>query len=478
MDRYDYLLQNPFGDDDIAEAVQRLLNSDLASVNFTYSKEEISKIIDEYIQKKQLDDKKIYGVIEDYEDQVSNSEAPIKLANEVKKFFYLADRNNIEEVESIISNINSLYNLNMSIPSEIMQTIEEIKKHREYLLSLKLKERAAKYQKESVEKSNLETKESAASKIKDNEEIKIQQERLNEIQSKLPIINEKIESVRNAIDDKNKVFQLLKERTYFYNKKSNITLEDINRLNAYIEELDALEKSHIPVTDNTTPVPTQEDIEEFKKIFNRPGSNENNSINEKIVEYDQQMAKLMEKIEPYMYREDVSAEMAKVDRENNKAKELLATGSEEDYRKAVEIKERLVAYLERANAFIDERKKESKTAQVKNTNNVPYDDIPEMYNPDGTYTAEYIAHIVAVAEEYGGKEMGQTVYKQLQQYSNEVLAKKGFSNEINDMMKDSELTNGEIDVGPRQYGFSASCILGIAIAISGVIIILVSYLMR
>lgn len=480
MDYYDSLLENQFQSERVDKFVKYLLNSDLKPIDFTFSKEELDDAIQRLVREEEAINSKPANIIEDYADEFYEMKSlKENIIGEIQKFNNLSDKNDIDTILSIISNIQDNYDSRVKLPDEIEQTIEEIRQQYNYLLSLKLKERLAAKQEVINKQEEVRKQESIEREQRKQEDSRIQQERLTEIQSKLPIINEDINYLRGTIKDNDKMIQLLKERTYFYNKKSGITAEDMDRFNSFLSELDSMKSNYVvekvelktePVVEVNTPI-TKEDINSLDEILKASEPFEKKFLKEKASQYDEKIESLLEGIKPYMHREDVSKEMAKVADRNNEANNLMASDNIGDYEKAVEIKKKLVDYLEKANNFIDERKRERENNKSKN-DNVEYNDLPPMRNADGTYTMEYISHLTSVALSHSGKDMAQTVYNQLLDYNKGILGKNNSNKELDEMMNDVEKDNENVNDNHMQYGFAALIILGLCISISGILIMI------
>ena len=81
-----------------------------------------------------------YGrTIEDYADGWNDyyEPKPDEIVDLIEQYNKLVDKNNIRNVEYIVSQINQKYNNRMLLPNEITKTIEEIKGHLNWLYQVR-----------------------------------------------------------------------------------------------------------------------------------------------------------------------------------------------------------------------------------------------------------------------------------------------------------------------------------------------------
>lgn len=176
-----------------------------------------------------------------------------------------------------------------------------------------------------------------------------------------------------------------------------------------------------------------------------------NLLKTQIAAYNGEIEMLLASMQPYMQIPKVNQEISKVIEKNNEINSSQIVDSLNDYKRVVEIKQTLVSYLEKADKFIKDnvgKKQEPVTqpqTQVKqdNTQSLPDDfwsefeqpqheqrtqqplpvnfwdefDKPDpsvrperVYNDDGTYTMEYIAHLANTPLGFN-----QDIYDQLMQ---------------------------------------------------------------
>ena len=175
-----------------------------------------------------------------------------------------------------------------------------------------------------------------------------------------------------------------------------------------------------------------------------------NQLQEQITNYNNQINILIANMQPYMQIPKVKREISKVIEKNNEINSLQIIDSLQDYKTVAEIKKSLVSFLEQADRFIKDNvekqqesvaqqqtqyqqettqplpdnfwnefePKQEQKAQQQLPNNF-WDEFdnqknnrntrPErMYNSDGTYTMEYIAHLANTPLGFN-----QTIYNQL-----------------------------------------------------------------
>lgn len=172
-------------------------------------------------------------------------------------------------------------------------------------------------------------------------------------------------------------------------------------------------------------------IQVVRNAYNQlhPEQEQISQLKEQISTYDKQITTLLANMQPYMQIPKVNREISKVIEKNNEINSSQIIDSLNDYKTVVEIKQSLLSYLEQANKFIKdnvEKKKEQPVVQQiqpQNTTQQLPDNFwnefdnsknnrntrPErMYNSDGTYTMEYIAHLANTPLGFN-----QTIYNQL-----------------------------------------------------------------
>lgn len=422
------------------EEFQEKLNNE-KDVEFSYTKEELNNILTNY--KSQINSRSS-NVIEDYADSYSLIDVII----EIEKFNNLNNKNDFGKVSEINDSIIKIMSNNsITLPNEIKTTVDEISKHFRYLLGQKTLEIKTADEKIRLEKEIKEREEQERIRKEQEENNKIQQERLNEIRNKIPIINEKLNYIKSNVEVyESRRVDLLRERTYFYNKKSNITQEDIIRLDDYIKTLDELSQKVNNLNSQKNTVnkvePPKEDNKE--KI---------EELKEKIKEYDIQINKLFANMQPYMQIPKVNRELSKVAKKNEEISNMSIIDSLSDYKRIIEVKGELISFLNKANDFIKTRvEQHSKNWQPvveqpqeqKLPDNFwgefdkpierPQEKLPDdfwkefdepiqggaperKFNPDGTYTIEYISHLANTPVGFN-----RTIYDQLMQ-SNEAIRK-------------------------------------------------------
>ena len=264
-------------------------------VNFTYSKEQLEKVINDFRtdlerRKNGVKTSNSTGrVIEDYAEEweYHYEPQPSEIVNLVESFNRIPDKNNIENVEYIVSQINSKYNDRMSLPNEITKTVGEIKEHLNYLYQI----RDINRYNEKKQTENLQTQQEQSELLRQQEQ-QIQQERSRLIQGKLPLINDKLNYLRELSNNneilKSRMNDLLKERLYFYHKVNlsaedlmngktkDISQEDMERLNSYLSTLDSIEREIInshKQTQQTTQVQeeTYVTLEQLEPLLSESG---------------------------------------------------------------------------------------------------------------------------------------------------------------------------------------------------------------
>lgn len=193
-------------------------------------------------------------------------------------------------------------------------------------------------------------------------------------------------------------------------------------------------------------------IQVVRNAYNQlhPEQEQISQLKDQISAYDKQITVLLENLQPYMQIPKVKREISKVIEKNNEINSLQIIDSLQDYKTVAEIKKSLVSFLEQADKFIKdnvEKQQESVAQQQtqyqqETTQSLPDDfwnefepkqeqksqqqlpnnfwdefDSPKnnrntrperMYNSDGTYTMEYIAHLANTPLGFN-----QTIYNQL-----------------------------------------------------------------
>lgn len=477
------------GDKVSQEYLNNLLQNPPQPVNFRYSVNDIANAIANFSPK---NDNKSGNIIEDYQDNYYDKVGSISaVASAVYRFYSMPYKNNIAMVRSIIDEINNNIGSNMEMPIELSQAIRDINNHEKYLYDMQMineynsKQATAQQQEQQTQNEQLNNQ----------QEQQIQEARFNEIQSKLPLINEKLNHIRELPKSSNvyetRKEELLRERLYFYHRKNNITQDDMDRLNNYIATLDAIEQEIVNSNQQTQQVeqPTIQD--------EQPNLQEQEQINQlkgQIQQYDNQIAMLLASIQPYMQVPKINNEISKVIAKNNEINSSQIIDSLTDYQRVVEMKQQLVTYLQQADKVIKDKvaglqQQEQKVEeqpiiqeqpqiqpQTQSTNQIPNDDFwaefdapqqeqkpqeplpdnfwdefdnpqqmtrPErIYNDDGTYTMEYIAYQANTPLGFN-----QTIYDQLLQHNTDIRTKKnnaGLTSQQADAMIQA-MINGTLD---------------------------------
>lgn len=350
------------------QRLEELSKNPPKDVDFTYSQEELDRIISSYMN--ELEKRKTSNLsdngrtIEDYEEVWNNNQAvPSDIVKLVDSYNKLADKNDINNVEHIVRQINDKYSKDlMKLPVEIDKTIDEIKEHLQWLYQKRDLDR---YLKGKQEKTTAEEEQKRVEQTRMQE----QQERSAYIQSKIDTINSKI----NVIKTNEELFEplrvdLLKERTYFYNKKDNIEASDIDRLNNYLAKLDSLEQEVINKKAEVEVPKNNQDEEEI------------NRLKEQIAEYNKQIAIMIQNMQPYMQISKVNREMTKVIEKNTELDFLTIVDSLTDYKRLAETKKELVDFLVKADTFIKTRV-EQQINMVKQPVVTPVVEEPVMKQP-------------------------------------------------------------------------------------------------
>ncbi|MBO5530317.1 MAG: hypothetical protein J5970_02870, partial [Bacilli bacterium] len=342
------------GDKVSQEYLNNLLQNPPQPVNFRYSVNDIANAIANFNPK---NDNKSGNIIEDYQDNYFDKVGSISaVTSAVYRFYSMPYKNNIAMVRSIIDEINNNIGSNMEMPIELSQAIRDINNHEKYLYDMQTineynsKQAMAQQQEQQTQNEQLNNQ----------QEQQIQEARFNEIQSKLPLINEKLNHIRELPKSSNvyetRKEELLRERLYFYHRKNNITQEDMDRLNNYIATLDSIEQEIVNSNQQTQQVePIQEHEFSIPETPQQPNLQEQEQINQlkaQIQQYDNQIAMLLANMQPYMQIPKVNQEISKVIAKNDEINSSQIIDSLNDYKSVVEIKQTLVAYLEQANKFI------------------------------------------------------------------------------------------------------------------------------
>lgn len=356
--------------------LEELSKNPPSDISFTYSKEELDKIITDIrkswkeIELKAATSKKDNGygrTIEDYADGWNDyyEPKPDEIVDLIEQYNKLVDKNNIRNVEYIVSQINQKYNNRMLLPNEITKTMEEIKGHLNWLYQVR--DINQYLNNKQVEQQRSQQMQYEQQKQREQE---IQQERYRTIQNEFPLINEKINYIRE-LNKNNELFkiketELLKERLYFYQKinptaedmlngrRKEITQEDMDRLSSFLRTLDSIQKE---ITDShkqpqqTTPVQEETyDNIQWNNISSEQAEIE--QLKEQIEKYNSQINTLLASMQPYMQIPKVNQEISKVIDKNNEINSLQIIDSLNDYKTIVKIKQSLTSYLEKANKFI------------------------------------------------------------------------------------------------------------------------------
>lgn len=244
--------------------LEELSKNPPSDINFTYSKEDLDRIISNYkseLERMKNEIKPSNGngrTIEDYIEEWEYHYEPTasEIVDLVDSYNKLADKNNIKNIEYIVSQINQKYNNRMQLPNEIAKTMEEIKGHLNWLYQMRdinqylNNKQIAQQQSQQIKSEQLK-----------QQEQQIQQERFRTIQNELPLMNEKLNYIKELYKNneafKIKEIELLKERLYFYQKintsaedmlngrRKEITQEDMDRLSSFIGTLDSIQKEII-----------------------------------------------------------------------------------------------------------------------------------------------------------------------------------------------------------------------------------------
>ena len=177
--------------------LEELSKNPPSDITFTYSKEQIENAIANFraeIERRKSEVRPSSGyVLEDYrEEWIDNQPTASDVVNIVDSYNKLANKNSINDVSAIVSRINSAYNDRMQLPNEITQTISEIKEHYAWLQQMsQINRYVSEKQVEQLQQQQVQ-----AEQNQQLQEQQIQQARYNEIQSKLPIINEQLNRIR------------------------------------------------------------------------------------------------------------------------------------------------------------------------------------------------------------------------------------------------------------------------------------------
>lgn len=122
---------------------------------------------------------------------------------------------------------------------------------------------------------------------------------------------------------------------------AGITQEEINHANQEQQVIDNYKfDSYDSFDDETEWNNSKSDQEEINKL------------KDQIQQYDNQIALYIANMQPYMQVPKVNEEISKVVAKNNEINQSQIVDSLADYQRVVEIKQSLVSYLEKANAFI------------------------------------------------------------------------------------------------------------------------------
>lgn len=244
--------------------LEELSKNPPSDINFTYSKEELDRIISNYRSelekmKSQIKPSNSNGrTIEDYTEEWEYHYEPTasEIVDLVDSYNKLADKNNIKNVEYVVSQINQKYNNRMQLPNEIAKTMEEIKEHLNWLYQMRdINQYLNNKQIEQQQSQQIQSEQ-----LKQQEQ-QIQQERFKTIQNELPLINEKLNYIKELYKNneafKTKETEFLKERLYFYQKintsaedmlngrRKEITQEDMDRLSSFLQTLDSIQQEII-----------------------------------------------------------------------------------------------------------------------------------------------------------------------------------------------------------------------------------------
>jgi hypothetical protein len=275
--------------------LEELSKNPPSDINFTYSKEELDRIISNYRSelekmKSQINPSNSNGrTIEDYTEEWEYHYEPTasEIVDLVDSYNKLADKNNIKNVEYVVSQINQKYNNRMQLPNEIAKTMEEIKEHLNWLYQMRdINQYLNNKQIEQQQSQQMQSEQ-----LKQQEQ-QIQQERFKTIQNELPLINEKLNYIKELYKNneafKTKETELLKERLYFYQKintsaedmlngrRKEITQEDMDRLSSFLQTLDSIQQEIInshKQPQQTTPVQeeTYVTLEQLEPLLSESG---------------------------------------------------------------------------------------------------------------------------------------------------------------------------------------------------------------
>lgn len=275
--------------------LEELSKNPPSDINFTYSKEESDRIISNYRSelekmKSQIKPSNSNGrTIEDYTEEWEYHYKPTasEIVDLVDSYNKLADKNNIKNVEYVVSQINQKYNNRMQLPNEIEKTMEEIKEHLNWLYQMRdINQYLNNKQIEQQHSQQMQPEQ-----LKQQEQ-QIQQERFKTIQNKLPLINEKLNYIKELYKNneafKTKETELLKEILYFYQKintsaedmlngrRKEITQEDMDRLSSFLQTLDSIQQEIInshKQPQQTTPVQeeTYVTLEQIEPLLSETG---------------------------------------------------------------------------------------------------------------------------------------------------------------------------------------------------------------
>ncbi len=268
--------------------LEELSKNPPSDINFTYSKEDLDRIISKHrseLERMKNEIKPSNGngrTIEDYIEEWEYHYEPTasEIVDLVDSYNRLADKNNIKNIEYIVSQINQKYNNRMQLPNEIAKTMEEIKGHLNWLYQMRdinqylNNKQIAQQQSQQIKSEQLK-----------QQEQQIQQERFRTIQNELPLINEKLNYIKELYKNneafKIKEIEFLKERLYFYQKintsaedmlngrRKEITQEDMDRLSSFIGTLDSIQKE----IQQTTPIQeeTYVTLEQLEPLLSESG---------------------------------------------------------------------------------------------------------------------------------------------------------------------------------------------------------------
>lgn len=275
--------------------LEELSKNPPSDINFTYSKEELDRIISNYRSelekmKSQIKPSNSNGrTIEDYTEEWEYHYEPTasEIVDLVDSYNKLADKNNIKNVEYVVSQINQKYNNRMQLPNEIAKTMEEIKEHLNWLYQMRdINQYLNNKQIEQQQSQQMQSEQ-----LKQQEQ-QVQQERFKTIQNELPLINEKLNYIKELYKNneafKTKETELLKERLYFYQKintsaedmlngrRKEITQEDMDRLSSFLQTLDSIQQEIInshKQPQQTTPVQeeTYVTLEQLEPLLSESG---------------------------------------------------------------------------------------------------------------------------------------------------------------------------------------------------------------